>query len=113
MGLTKLNKLNFLKLIPNREAKINEAPQKKLPELTEYKANQISMALHPGVQKMKVAEIKKINENASLFTLTLDSDTSQKNPAYFSAGQYLSVQLNIGKRLQAEHILSVLLQKIL
>lgn len=99
MGLTKLNKLDFLKLIPNREAKINEAPQKKLPELTEYKANQIAMALHPGVQKMKVAEIKKINENASLFTLTLDSDTSQKNPAYFSAGQYLSVQLNIGKAL--------------
>ncbi|MBQ5472729.1 MAG: hypothetical protein IIT58_12110, partial [Treponema sp.] len=96
MGLTKLNKLDFLKLVPNREAKINAAPEKKLPELKEYKANQIAQALHPGWQKMVVSKVEKINEDASLFTLSLDADSSQKTPAYFSAGQYLSLQLKIG-----------------
>ncbi len=95
MGLIKLNKLDFLKLVPNREAKINAAPQKKLPELNEYKANQIAQALHPGWQKMVVSKVEKISEDASLFTLSLDADSSQKTPAYFSAGQYLSLLLKI------------------
>ena len=45
---------------------------------------------------MVVTKDEKINKDASLFTLSLDANSSQKTPAYFSAGQYLSLQLKIG-----------------
>ena len=56
-NLKKLNPMDFTKMTPTREAKIEAAPAKPLPPTNSYKPNEIAKALHPDVQHLKVAKI--------------------------------------------------------
>lgn len=95
IGLRKLNMMDFTTLIPVRESKIEAAKAEKLPEIDTYKANQIANALHPAVQNLVVTDIAEINADAKLYTLSPDSEKGCQKLAYFSAGQYLSINLKI------------------
>ncbi len=82
-----LDLLEFKKLVPNRQKRFEEAsitPIIKVPH-----NNALANELHP---KKQVHTITKVEEATSdMKTYTLKSD----KPAYFRAGQYLSVKLNI------------------
>lgn len=100
-GLSKLNMMDFTTLIPVRESKIEAAKAQKLPENDAYKANQIAKALHPDVQNLIVSDVVELNADARLYTLTPDLENGTKELAYFSAGQYLSISLQIGSAVTA------------
>ena len=100
-GLSKLNMMDFTTLIPVRESKIEAAKAQKLPENDAYKANQIAKALHPDVQNLIVSDVVELNADARLYTLTPDLEKGTKELAYFSAGQYLSISLQIGSAVTA------------
>ena len=96
MALWKLNPLDFTKMNPKRQAIIEAAPAAKLPATDSYVPNQIAKALHPGVQHLKVAKIIEHGSDAKTFWLEANAEKGTKALAWFSAGQYLSVNLEIG-----------------
>ena len=97
--LWKLNPMNFTKMNPTRQAKIEAAPAKALPATDSYKPNELAKALHPGVQYVKVAEIVEHPGDAKTFWLEANQEKGTKVLAWFSAGQYLSVSLEIGSMI--------------
>ena len=94
--LWKLNPMDFTKMTPARNEVIEKAEAKPLPPTNSYVPNQIANALHPGVQYLKVNKIVE-NENAKTYYLEANAEKGTKSLAYFSAGQYLSIELEIGK----------------
>ncbi len=93
--LWKLNPMDFTKLTPARNEKIENTEAKPLPPTDSYKPNEIAKALHPSVQYLKVSKIVE-NENAKTYYLEANVEKGTKALAYFSAGQYLSIELEIG-----------------
>ena len=96
MAMWKLNPMDFTKMNPTRQDKIAAAPAKALPATDSYLPNKIAKALHPGKQFVKVVEV--IEQSADTKTFWLEADTAKGTEAlaWFSAGQYLSVSLEIG-----------------
>ena len=95
-ALWKLNPMDFTKMNPTRQAKIEAAPAKALPAIASYVPNQIAKALHPGTQYVKVAQIDAHSPDVKTFWLEADAARGTGALAWFSAGQYLSVSLEIG-----------------
>ena len=96
MPLWKLNPMDFTKMNPTRQAKIEAAPAKALPATDSYVPNQIAKALHPGKQHLKVAKIIEHGADVKTFWLEANADKGTKALAWFSAGQYLSISLEVG-----------------
>ncbi len=96
--LWKLNPMDFTKMTPTRQAKIEAAPAKQVPPTESYVPNKIANALHPKVQHLKVAKIVEESTDVKSFYLEADTAKGTKEPAWFSAGQYLSIRLSIGEK---------------
>ena len=96
MALWKLNPMDFTKMNPTRQAKIEAAPAKALPATDSYVPNQIAKALHPGTQHLKVAKVIEHSADVKTFWLEANADKGTKALAWFSAGQYLSLSLEVG-----------------
>ena len=96
MALWKLNPMDFTKMNPTRQAKIEAAPASALPSTDSYVPNQIANALHPGTQYLKVAKIEEEAGNSKRYYLVPNEEKGTKALAWFSAGQYLSITLKIG-----------------
>lgn len=94
--LRSLNKMDFTKLVPTRNQKIADAPAKPLPPLSAYKANELAALLHPTCQNLKVSGIMEHTSDVKSFILVPDVENGTQRLAYFSAGQYLCITLNIG-----------------
>ena len=96
MAMWKLNPMDFTKMTPTRQAKIEAAPAKALPATDSYLPNKIAKALHPDKQYVKVAEVIEQSADTKTFWLEADPAKGTEALAWFSAGQYLSVSLEIG-----------------
>ena len=96
MAMWKLNPMDFTKMTPTREAKIEAAPAKALPATDSYLPNKIAKALHPNKQYVKVAEVIEQSADTKTFWLEANPAKGTEALAWFSAGQYLSVSLEIG-----------------
>ena len=94
--LWKLNPMDFTKMTPARNAKIEAAPAKALPPTDSYKPNQLAKALHPGTQYLKVSKIVEQSGDMKSYYLEADASKGTESLAWFSAGQYLSINLTIG-----------------
>lgn len=94
-NLGSINRLRFLKLNDEREKKIEQAPEKALPE--QFPVNKLSAELHPKQQYVTVSDITVWDENCKSFTFTADGSRGTEKLAYFKAGAYLSIMLDIGK----------------
>ena len=95
-NLRKLNPMDFTKMNPTRQAKIESAPAAALPGLDSYVPNKIAKALHPDVQHVKVVKIEEEACNSKRYYLAPNAEKGTTSLAWFSAGQYLSVTLKIG-----------------
>ena len=105
--LWKLNPMDFTKLTPARQEKIAQAPAKPMPSPLSYKPNQIASALHPKAQYLKVAKIVERGADVKSYYLEPDPLRGTWSLAWFSAGQYLSVSLDVdGKKLTRPYSLA-------
>ena len=95
-NLRKLNPMDFTKMTPNRQAKIEAAPAKALPATESYLPNFLARELHPDVQHLKVDRVAERGGDAKSYYLVPDTAKGTARLAYFSAGQYLSLSLKIG-----------------
>ena len=83
----------FLGQVKLREQKIAEASA-ELPTSI-YNANILAKKLHPNVQYAVVAAIAD-HGDAKSYTLAPDTEKGAEGLAYFRAGQYVSIALDIG-----------------
>lgn len=84
---------DFLDIKNEREAVIAAAPATPLPKTD--KTRQLAEALHPAVQHLVVRQIIEYKD-AKSFVLAADASAGTKKIAPYRAGQYLSLQLQIG-----------------
>lgn len=92
-----LNPLKFLSILRQRNKNFKKASAQNVPEI--YPLNELANILHPAKQFVKISDIKENSADCKTFTLSPNSEKGTKNLAYFSAGQYISVNLEIdGKK---------------
>lgn len=92
-GLGKRDMLAFRDTVKDREKVIRKSSAR--PVFNNYEANNIAEKLHPLKQFVKVDKIIKENDDVKTFVLVPDVDAGTKSLAYFKAGQYISVCVEI------------------
>ncbi len=81
----------FAKMVPVRIAKFKAAPSTPLP--TAYAVNETAKLLHPPVQRLRVKSVEDVSSDTKCYVFEA---VGKKSPAYFRAGQYISLKLKIG-----------------
>ncbi len=94
-NVLKLKKLEISKVISARLKAVRAAESGNVRDLYSYHPNRLAAALHPHVQFLKVAEIEEHAPDMKSYLLAPDFSRGTKSLAWFSAGQYLAVKLNI------------------
>lgn len=94
-NIKSINPADFLKAGKNREAIIENSNTNPVPPLGSYKANKLAAELHPAVQHLVVSKIED-QPDAKSFHLVANINKGTEKLAYFSAGQYLCVFVEIG-----------------
>ena len=84
----------FLGQVKLREKMIAEASD--APPVSVFNANILAAKLHPHVQYAVVSAIAE-HADAKSFTLVPDTEKGTQQLAYFRAGQYVSIALDIGQ----------------
>jgi len=98
MAKSKIKSLSPIKIVSSitgRNSKIKKSSADPVPPISSYKANQLAQALHPDHQFVKVAKVVAHNKDVKTFTLIPNNVKGTSTLAYFSAGQYLSVTLDV------------------
>ncbi|MCR5066738.1 MAG: 2Fe-2S iron-sulfur cluster binding domain-containing protein [Erysipelotrichaceae bacterium] len=90
-----LNKMKFTRTTPKREAVIGKASNAITPDSSFYKSNRIAAALHPAYQDLVISQMVMEDELTCSYYLVPDKEAGCEKLAYFQAGQYLNVELNI------------------
>lgn len=88
-----LDPLRFMARMEERQKRIAEAPAKEIT--SDYEVNRLACALHPQKQFVRIQEVIERDADCKSFVLTADQEKGTENLAYFSAGQYLTVFLDI------------------
>jgi ferredoxin-NADP reductase len=76
-----------------RKSAIEAAPETPLPAV--YPINRLAGALHPAYQYLLIEDIQDHGCGAKSYTLIADKEKGTESPAYFNAGQYIGVLLEI------------------
>ena len=82
----------FTKLVPNRKKRFEIASS---DPITKDPMNELAVKLHPNRQYLVINEIKDETKSAKTFKLVPDPDSNTKELAYFRAGQYLSLKVQV------------------
>jgi len=82
----------FTKLVPNRKKRFEKASSEPI---TKDPMNELAVRLHPIRQYFVISDIKDETKSTKTFKLTPDPDSNTKELAYFRAGQYLSLKVQV------------------
>ncbi|MBN2154497.1 MAG: 2Fe-2S iron-sulfur cluster binding domain-containing protein [Candidatus Lokiarchaeota archaeon] len=86
--------LKFTKLIPERIERIQNASSDKI---TSDPINELAFKLHPDTQHLMISDIFNETKSTKTFKLVPDLDSNTRHVAYFRAGQYLSLKVDVIK----------------
>ena len=89
-----LDPRSFMNIVPERKAAIGAAPETPLP--ADFPVNRLTRLLHPDFQYLLIEEVREHGVDTKSYTLIPDIESGTNSLAYFSAGQYISVYLEIG-----------------
>ena len=93
--ISNLKRRKFVSMVAERLRVINKSSDAPVKPLGDYLANQIADALHPHVQFLTVKEIIEHSPDMKSFLLAPDEARGTKKLAWFSAGQYLTIALEV------------------
>jgi ferredoxin-NADP reductase len=82
----------FTKLVPERKKRIEKASSEPL---TSDPMNELASRIHPKNQYLIIREIRDETKSTKTFKLVPDPDSNTKELAYFRAGQYLSLKVDV------------------
>ncbi|MBR1810107.1 MAG: iron-sulfur cluster-binding domain-containing protein [Clostridia bacterium] len=94
-NVKKFSRADFLKLVTNRLKAVGVSKNAPTKDLYAYAPNKLAAELHPGVQRLKVKEIISHSPDMKSFVLEPDAAKGTKKLAWFSAGQYIVIRLDI------------------
>ena len=94
--LRQLNPMDFTKLTPQRQEVIAKASNAPVPSVDSYKPNQLANALHPKKQNLKIVEIIEHSNDMKTYVFAPNAEKGTNALAYFSAGQYISINVQVG-----------------
>ena len=86
-----LNPMRFMEIVQEREKCFAEASGGL--EGNKWQSNELAQLLHPGDRNMVVSKVIEHSRDCRSFILTMEDQTQK--PAFFSAGQYVCVRLDI------------------
>ena len=89
----------FLKMSSLREKIIKTASDKKIPELESYAPNAMALANHPKEQHLIITDVIDHENGFKSFVFGPDSSMGTEKLAYFNAGDYISLTIQIGKSI--------------
>ncbi|WP_125590126.1 iron-sulfur cluster-binding domain-containing protein [Companilactobacillus jidongensis] len=84
----------FNKLLDERTEKINSGSTK--PLVKTFPINQLASRLHPEKQFLQIYKIVEHGDDAKSFYFKPNAELGTEHLAYFRAGQYISLRMNIG-----------------
>lgn len=87
---------NFLKILPIRKKKIEDAPDSDVRKTGSYKPNELAGIIHPGLQHLIVTQVKDLTEDVKLYRLEADRENGCERLAPFGAGSYLTFEMTVG-----------------
>lgn len=90
---------DFLKMSGERAAIIDSADPSCLKNPSEYPANRLAEELHPSNQRLVVSDVLRHESGVVSYVLVPDRETGSAPAAYFSAGMYLSVKVEIDGKI--------------
>ena len=82
----------FTKLVPNRKKRFERASSEPI---IGDPMNELAARLHPIRQYLVINEIKDETKSTRTYKLVPDPDSNTKDLAYFRAGQYLSLKVQV------------------
>lgn len=86
---------DFTRLAASRAAHIQNAVARSFPPEESYSANRLAEELHPAHQYLVVQKVTELADDMRCYTLAPDIEAGTEKIAWFSAGQYLSLNLEI------------------
>jgi len=84
--------LAFRNLVPKRKKRIASSPASAVGV---DPINQLARRLHPGIQHLVVAGVRDETRTTKTFKLVADPNSPTRELAYFRAGQYLSLKVEV------------------
>ena len=94
-GIGQIRRTDFIRQITGRLKAISAAPDAPVSDLYDHAPNKLAAALHPQAQYLVVKEIVEHSPDMKSFLLSPDPARGTKSLAWFSAGQYIVVALNV------------------
>lgn len=94
-GIEQLSTGAFVKMAANRIKAISAASDGPVSSNEDHLQNRLAAALHPHVQYLNVSEVIAHSDDMKSYILTPHKGGGTKSLAWFSAGQYLSVAVQI------------------
>ncbi|MEJ2296192.1 MAG: FAD-binding oxidoreductase [Candidatus Lokiarchaeota archaeon] len=84
--------LAFKNLTSERKKYIDKAPETFKES---NPVNKLAQRLHPSIQNLIINEVKEETKSSKTFRLIQDPDSNIEKLAYFRAGQFLSLKVNV------------------
>ena len=98
-NIKSLSRLALIKMVAGRFKAVSAGSTEPVRDLYDYTPNRLARELHPHVQHLVVKEIVEHGPDCKSILLGPDEEAGTKALAWFEAGQYLVVNLEIeGKR---------------
>ena len=94
-GVEQLKRTDFIKIVTGRLKAISKAPDAPVSDLLSHAPNRLAAALHPHVQHLVVREVIVHSPDVKSFILAPNASKGTKSLAWFSAGQYIVVALDV------------------
>ncbi len=91
-----LSAIKFFSIMKERKTRFAQASKTPIP--ADFPVNTLAKKLHPQVQYVKISEIRDRANNTKTYTLVPNLQKGTESLAYFSAGQYISVEVEINGR---------------
>lgn len=88
-----LDSNKFNEIAAMRQQKIDNASEEAIPDT--YPVNELAKRLHPNRQYMRIEKVTEMAPDVKCFRLVPDPARGTTECAYFQAGQYLNVFLDI------------------
>lgn len=98
-NMDSLKNTALFKMMYGRVNAVKNAPAVPVKDLYAYPANKMALALHPHAQFLKVKEIIAHSDDFKSFIFEPDAAKGTKSLAWFSAGQYLVLAVNVGGKI--------------
>ena len=102
-----LKRTALVKNVSQRLKAISKSSDGPVRDLYDYPANKLARELHPTAQFLKIADIIPHGKDMKTFVLAPNAEAGTEKLAWFAAGQYLSIMLNIdGKIIKRPYSIS-------